>query len=180
MEYCRRYQKTVTVISDCSTGELVSPEGTQDEKTQDTGPRELRRISKGGFQRAQTLTSSHWQKSTKFLKTPSFLLLIISSTCLLLQNSYISQLPLHLLEAVFSVLLEMLLWSSNLLACPLKKTQLLTFRLRSWHPVPPLHGKQMGKQWKQSQILFFWAPKSLQMVIAAMKLKDAYSLEGKL
>ena len=28
--------------------------------------------------------------------------------------------------------------------------------------------------------LFFWAPKSLQMVIAAMKSKDAYSLEGKL
>ena len=27
---------------------------------------------------------------------------------------------------------------------------------------------------------FFWAPKSLQMVIAAMKLKDAYSLEEKL
>ena len=26
----------------------------------------------------------------------------------------------------------------------------------------------------------FWAPKSLQMVIAVMKLKDAYSLEGKL
>ena len=28
--------------------------------------------------------------------------------------------------------------------------------------------------------LFFWAPESLQMVIAAMKLKDAYSLEGNL
>ena len=28
--------------------------------------------------------------------------------------------------------------------------------------------------------LFFWAPKSLQMVIADMKLKDTYSLEGKL
>ena len=28
--------------------------------------------------------------------------------------------------------------------------------------------------------LFFWAPKSLQMVTAAMKLRDAYSLEGKL
>jgi len=28
--------------------------------------------------------------------------------------------------------------------------------------------------------LFFWTPKSLQMVIAAMKLKDIYSLEGKL
>ena len=37
-----------------------------------------------------------------------------------------------------------------------------------------------GKQWKQCQTLFFWAPKSLQMVSAAMKLKDAYSLEGKL
>ena len=30
---------------------------------------------------------------------------------------------------------------------------------------------------KQCQTLFFWAPKPLQMVIAAMKLKDAYSLE---
>ena len=34
--------------------------------------------------------------------------------------------------------------------------------------------------WKQWLTLFFWAPKSLQMVIAAMKLKDAYSLKGKL
>ena len=31
-----------------------------------------------------------------------------------------------------------------------------------------------------SGFIFFWAPKSLQMVIADMKLKDAYSLEGKL
>ena len=37
-----------------------------------------------------------------------------------------------------------------------------------------------GKQWKQCQTLFFWASKSLQMMTAAMKLKDAYSLEGKL
>ena len=35
--------------------------------------------------------------------------------------------------------------------------------------VPSLHGKYMGKQWKQCQTLFFWAPKSLQMVTAAMK-----------
>ena len=35
----------------------------------------------------------------------------------------------------------------------------------------------MGKKWKQWRILYFWAPKSLQMVIAAMKLKDAFSLE---
>ena len=45
---------------------------------------------------------------------------------------------------------------------------------------PSTHEKQMGKQWKQCQTLFFWAPQSLQMVTAAMKLKDAYSLEGKL
>ena len=37
-----------------------------------------------------------------------------------------------------------------------------------------------GKQWTQWLTLFFWAPKSLQMVTAAMKLKDTYSLEGKL
>ena len=38
----------------------------------------------------------------------------------------------------------------------------------------------MGKQWKQCQTLFFLAQKPLQIVTAAMKLKDAYSLEGKL
>ena len=36
---------------------------------------------------------------------------------------------------------------------------------------------ETGKQWLT---LFFWAPKSLWMVIAAMKLKDAYSLGEKL
>ena len=34
---------------------------------------------------------------------------------------------------------------------------------------PITHDKQMGKQWKQCQTLFWGAPKSLQMVIAAMK-----------
>ena len=37
----------------------------------------------------------------------------------------------------------------------------------------------MRKQWKQWLNLLFWAPKSLQMVIVPMKLKDAYSLEKK-
>ena len=44
----------------------------------------------------------------------------------------------------------------------------------------PITSWEMGKQWKQCQTLFLGAPKSLQMVTAAMKLKDAYSLEGKL
>ena len=45
--------------------------------------------------------------------------------------------------------------------------------------VPSLHGKYMGKQWKKWQTLFSWAPKSLQMVTEAMKLKDACSFEEK-
>ena len=46
--------------------------------------------------------------------------------------------------------------------------------ITSWE----IDGKQW-KQWKQCQTLFFWAPKSLQMVTAAMKLKDACSLKEK-
>ena len=37
-----------------------------------------------------------------------------------------------------------------------------------------------GETVKTVSDFIFWAPKSLQMVTAAMKLKDAYSLEGKL
>ena len=37
-----------------------------------------------------------------------------------------------------------------------------------------------GETWKQWETLFFWAPKSLQMVTAAMKVKDTCSLEEKL
>ena len=44
----------------------------------------------------------------------------------------------------------------------------------------PITSWQMGKQWKWRLILFLGAPKSLQMVTAAMKLKDTYSLEEKL
>ena len=37
-----------------------------------------------------------------------------------------------------------------------------------------------GEQWKEWWILFSWAPKSLQVVAAAMKLKDTSSLEENL
>ena len=40
---------------------------------------------------------------------------------------------------------------------------------RSWHPIPLLHGKYMQKQWKQWQALLSWAPKSLEIVTAAVK-----------
>ena len=44
------------------------------------------------------------------------------------------------------------------------------------HLVPSLHGKQKGKKWKQWQVLFSWALKSLWTVTMAMKLKDTCSL----
>ena len=50
-------------------------------------------------------------------------------------------------------------------------------KTKIWHLVPLLHGKQKRKNWNQWQILFSWAPKSLQMVTAAMKLKDASPLK---
>ena len=58
----------------------------------------------------------------------------------------------------------------------IQKTKIMTSGpITSWQ-IGELHGKQ-GKQWLT---LFWGAPKSLQMVIAAMKLKDTYYLEGKL
>ena len=52
----------------------------------------------------------------------------------------------------------------------IQKTKIMASRpITSWQ----IEGKTVAD-------LIFWAPKSLQMVIAAMKLKDAYSLEGKL
>ena len=60
-----------------------------------------------------------------------------------------------------------------------KLTESSTFRKRS-HGIRSHHF--MGNRWGNSGNsvrLFFWAPKSLQMVTAAMKLKDANSLEKK-
>ena len=45
---------------------------------------------------------------------------------------------------------------------------------------PSTSWEKMGNPWKQWQTLFSWAPKSLQMVTAAMKLKEAFFLEEKL
>ena len=54
----------------------------------------------------------------------------------------------------------------------IQKTNMVSGPITSW--------EIEGKQWKQCQTFFEGAPKSLQMVITAMKLKDAYFLEGKL
>ena len=54
-------------------------------------------------------------------------------------------------------------------------------KLRSWHPLPSLHGKYMEKRWNQWQVFFSWTLESLWTVTAAMEfLKDTCSLEEKL
>ena len=53
----------------------------------------------------------------------------------------------------------------------IQKTKMASGPITSW--------QIDGKQWKQCQTLFWGAPKSLQMVTKAMKLKNTYSLEGK-
>ena len=54
----------------------------------------------------------------------------------------------------------------------IQKTKIMTYGpITSW--------EIDGELWRQCQTLFFWAPKSLQMVTAAMKLKDTH-LEEKL
>ena len=53
-------------------------------------------------------------------------------------------------------------------------------KIKIMGPSPIISWQIDGETVEQCQTLFLGAPKSLQMVIAAMKLKDAYSLEGKL
>ena len=61
------------------------------------------------------------------------------------------------------------------------KVMSLLFKILSNFVITFLPLKMFIKcQLKQCQTLFWGAPKSLEMVTAAMKLKDAYSLEGKL
>jgi len=61
----------------------------------------------------------------------------------------------------------------------MKKNAFESVLIRWTKPEPIIQSEvsQKEKQWKQCQTLFLGAPKSLQMVTAAMKLKDAYSLE---
>ena len=74
-------------------------------------------------------------------------------------------------EELKSLLMKVKEESENIgLKLNIKKTKIMASS-------PKLHGKEMGKQ---CQTLFFWVPKSLHVVIAAMKSKDTYSLEGKL
>ena len=54
-------------------------------------------------------------------------------------------------------------------------------KLRSWHPIPSdlITWQIDGETLETVTDFIFWAPKSLQMVTAAMKLKNTYSLEEK-
>ena len=52
--------------------------------------------------------------------------------------------------------------------------------ITSWQIEVKKKKKKKWKQWKQWETLHFWTPKSLQVLTAAMKLKNACSLEEKL
>ena len=80
-------------------------------------------------------------------------------------------------EELNSLLMNMKKESDKVgLKLSIQKTKIMASGpITSWE----IMGKEW-KQWKQWQTLFWGAPKSLQMVIAAMKLKDAYSSDGKL
>ena len=77
-------------------------------------------------------------------------------------------------EGLKSLLMKVKVESEKVgLKLNIQKTKIMaSFPITSW--------EIGGETVKQCQNLFFWATKSLQMVTAAMKLKDAYSLEGKL
>ena len=79
--------------------------------------------------------------------------------------------PLWQKEELKSLLMKVKVESEKVgLKLNIQKTKIMAFGpITSWE----IDGKQC-------QTLFWGAPKSLQMVIAAMKLKDAYSLGGKL
>ena len=83
-------------------------------------------------------------------------------------------------EELKSLLIKMKEESETIgLKLNIQKTKIMASGpITSWQIHEPCIG-EMGKQWKQWLTLLFWAPKSLQMVIATMKLKDIYSLEEK-
>ena len=78
-------------------------------------------------------------------------------------------------EELKSLLMKVKVESENVgLKFNIQKTKIMASGpITSW-------GNRWGNSGNSVRLLYFWAPKSLQMVTAAMKLKDAYSLEGKL
>ena len=57
------------------------------------------------------------------------------------------------------------------------KLNIQKMNIMAFSPIPSW---QIDGETAETVSDFFWAPKSLQMVTAAMKLKDSYSLEGNL
>ena len=77
-------------------------------------------------------------------------------------------------EKIKSLLMKVKEWSEKAgLKLNIQKTKIIASGpITSW--------QTDGETVETASDFIFWAPKSLQMVTAAMKLKDAYSLEGKL
>ena len=63
----------------------------------------------------------------------------------------------------------------------IQKTKIMAYGpITSWHPLTHCMANRWGNNGNSDRFFFPWAPNSMQMVAAAMKLKDACSLEEKL
>ena len=130
-----------------------------------------------------------WNSSTRISSPPLALFVVMLSKAHLTSHSRMSGSRSVITPSWLSGIWRSFLYSSSVYSCHLF---LISSASKSWlkaqHSENEYHGIQshhfMGNRWGNSGNsvrLYFWrAPKSLQMVTAAMKLKDAYSLEGKL
>ena len=103
------------------------------------------------------------QAGIKFVRRHIFNLRYTDDTTLMAENKELKSLLMKMKEESEKVGLKLNIQKTKIMA---------SVPITSW--------QIDGKQWKQSQTLFFWAPKSLQMVTASMKLKDSCSLEEQL
>ena len=106
----------------------------------------------------------HWKKHKLELRFPGENLRYVDDTTVMAESE----------EELKSLLMKVKEESEKVgLKLNIQKTKIMASGpITSW--------KWRGRQWKQCQTLFWGAPKSVRMVTAAMILKDAYSLEGKL
>ena len=113
------------------------------------------------------MSQSHWSLYHLWLITvhlPYLLVLEIPKTTLQAESEQeLKSLLMKVKEESEKVGLNLNIQTTKIMACG---------PITSW--------ETNGETVETGQTLFWGAPKSLQIVIAAMKLKDAYSLEGKL
>ena len=163
--YGRKWRGTKMLLDESESGEWKSWLKAQHSEDEDHGIRShhFREIDGEQWKQCQTL----------FFWAPKSLQMVIAAMKLKDAYSLDTTLMAESEEELKSLLMKVKVESEKVgLKLNIQKTKIMASG-------PTTSWGIDGEQWKQCQTLFFWAPKSLQMVTAAMKLKDAYSLEGK-